>query len=71
MANEIVQNIPVLVAVNKSEMEGAAAAAEVRFFSKIEKKNRNSCIKIIFSRSECCSKTTITARTLQFFRFRR
>ncbi|CAD6184122.1 unnamed protein product [Caenorhabditis auriculariae] len=30
MSNEFVQEIPVLVAVNKSEMEGAAAAAEVR-----------------------------------------
>ena len=30
MSNELIQRIPVLVAVNKSEMEGAAPAAEVR-----------------------------------------
>lgn len=45
MANEIIQNLPVLVAVNKSEMEGAAAAAEVRML--LEDDNHRSDLAVL------------------------
>ncbi|CAI5439741.1 unnamed protein product [Caenorhabditis angaria] len=45
ISNDAVQNLPVLVAVNKSEMEGASPAAEVRML--LEDENHQSDLAVL------------------------